>query len=324
MRTDLEKRFFEAFDIGGVALSCISELADNTIPEGWENIIQQQRQRIIAETEAFNFSIINSNRKAPIIQEIENNLHILTGRARENYLYSLLTPFAEWLRIVGRRIEEYETEWSKQNAKNRAERVFNILNGHYSDGTIEQASKIWDNALRVYANRLDALLLQEGEDLFKLQEITGIKLIECRDISAMEFYIGSYSLAQKYIAELTNKVTDLVTSTENPTGTSPDEWKLPLELNTNKARSIIARAIEQRYIIITTTGLEWIAINGRGGNSQLGYFLSKIYEQPRPITALENLFGVKKLSTYIGNADFDVKRADVIKWRAEIDSLFIE
>jgi predicted membrane chloride channel (bestrophin family) len=119
MRTDLENRFFEAFELGGVALSCIRILADNATPERWDTIDQQERQRIIAETGAFDFSIINSNRKAPIIQEIEVNLHLLTGRERMNYLYSLLIPFGDWLRMARGGIEATETEWSKQRAKSR-------------------------------------------------------------------------------------------------------------------------------------------------------------------------------------------------------------
>lgn len=122
----------------------------------------------------------------------------------------------------------------------------------------------------------------------------------------------------------TIKVTDLVTSTENPTGASPGAWRLPIELDTPEARKYITQAIERGFIKPTSTGLRWQAIRGIGGNSQLGYFLNKVYQQPRPITALETYFGVKKLSSYICNADYEVKRADVIRWRTEIDKLFNE
>jgi hypothetical protein len=55
-------------------------------------------------------------------------------------------------------------------------------------------------------------------------------------------------------------------------------------------------------------------------NAQLGYICSKIFEQPRPITALEKYFDTTRLSTAITQASYEVKRADVKKWHTDIDS----
>lgn len=322
MKTDLEERFFEAFDLGGVALSCVRLLIDNEMPIEWEQAIQNEKQRVINETQNFDFSIVNSNRKAPIIEEIEDNIHFLTGVEREHYLYSLLLPFGEWVRLAKGRVDDFETDWSKQNAKDCAKIIFDIINGEFPKDTVEYSLQMWYSAFSHYCNRLDALLLQEGIDIFNLQDETGVKLILYRDISALEFYIGSYRLAQKYINNLTSTPQPDYQNS-NP-DTSTDGIRLPQEADTDRARKYIARAIERGLIKYTPTELEWQAIGGRGGNSQLGYFLSKIYEQPRPISALEKLFDVKKLSTYIGNANYEIKRADVKRWRTEIDNLFIE
>lgn len=100
--------------------------------------------------------------------------------------------------------------------------------------------------------------------------------------------------------------------------------KLPSVLDTDRARKYFARAIERGFIKPTSTGFEWIPITGRAGNAQLGYFLSKVYPPHRPIDTLERLFDVKKLSTYLGNAEYKPKRADVKRYRAEIDKIFID
>lgn len=123
-----------------------------------------------------------------------------------------------------------------------------------------------------------------------------------------------------------DRLKDSLTQPDPPTPVSDpnsEELSLPPELDSPKARKYFKRAMERGYIKTTTTGLEWVAIGGgRGGNAQLGYFLSRIYPQPRPINALERLFDVKKLSSNLTNAEFDYKRANVKRWRAEIDNIF--
>lgn len=108
--------------------------------------------------------------------------------------------------------------------------------------------------------------------------------------------------------------------------TAPDGLSLPPTLDTPEARKYILRAIEAGRIQQTAEGLRWVQIGGRGGNAQLGYFLAKVYKQPRPINDLEEEFGVKKLSAYLCRADNlkddDIKHAGVRQWIAEIDRLF--
>jgi len=63
---------------------------------------------------------------------------------------------------------------------------------------------------------------------------------------------------------LTNKVTDLVTSTKNLTGASHDGWKLPTKIDTPKVRDGIARAIARGFIKPTSTGFDWIRPTRKG------------------------------------------------------------
>lgn len=293
MRTELEKRFFEAFELGGVADSClrlvIDRMEQDSKPDQWERAEEERIKRIVEVTEAFDFSIVNLHRKAPIFQEIEANLRELTGKQRESYLYSLLTPFGDWVRIARGRADKYETEWSKEHLRQQAEQLFNILNGDYQKGTIERAMQMWESAVIHYSNRLDAILLQEGEDLLSLQEITGVKLIDYRDLSALDFYCGNIGITGKYLADLnpipqpdtlTPVITEMVIDTSTgATGTAPEWWEKYPELDTPKARLYVNRAIERGFIKQTTTGLEWIRAKreGEGYNTLIALFFGMIY-----------------------------------------------
>lgn len=90
---------------------------------------------------------------------------------------------------------------------------------------------------------------------------------------------------------------------------------LPSELDTPEANKYFARAVAVGMMERTDSGGKWKLPQAR-----LGYFCNKIFPQPRPIAALEKYFGVKKLSASITAASLKPTRADVIKWRAEIDT----
>ena len=56
-------------------------------------------KQVQEQTEAFDFSTVESGRISPIIAEIDSRLRGLAGDERERYLFSLLTPFAELAKI---------------------------------------------------------------------------------------------------------------------------------------------------------------------------------------------------------------------------------
>lgn len=111
---------------------------------------------------------------------------------------------------------------------------------------------------------------------------------------------------------------------ESPKGISiKEKYELPKELDTDKARKYFAKAVEAGYMEKTANGYKWLYGNNKG-QVRLGYFCAKVYDSPRPINKLEEIFNVKKLSASITNAEYDVKRADVIKWREEMDKTLFE
>lgn len=132
------------------------------------------------------------------------------------------------------------------------------------------------------------------------------------DLVTQESLISRMNL----INEIYDKLDDLEIR-ENKTKTALD---LPIELSTDKARIYFKRALECGFIMLSGNGYKWFFGESRGKQARLGYFCYKAFDQPRPINKLEELFGVKKLSSSITTASMKATRADVIAWRKEIDS----
>ena len=94
----------------------------------------------------------------------------------------------------------------------------------------------------------------------------------------------------------------------------------PYGLDTYEARKYFSRAIEKGFMEKTGNGFKWL-YGGDKGQIRLGYFCLRVYDHPRPINALEEAFGVKKISSSISSAECQpARRADARKWRDRIDS----
>lgn len=142
-------------------------------------------------------------------------------------------------------------------------------------------------------------------------------------------YFFGYDDNDKEVNDLNLKLLDLFTTMDialtNVNGliddmqksTKHDELVLPVELDTEQFRKYLAKAINVRYVRKEGSGYKWI-FGGNKGQSRLGYFCNKAFTPPRPINKLEQIFGVKKLSASISNAEIEAKRADVKRWRNEM------
>ena len=195
------------------------------------------------------------------------------------------------------------------------------LTGRFEDdakwmqtGTVESCLSAFVRIKTMLANRLDALLLTYGIDLMKLQKESGLYLKDHRLITDVDCYIGSIELAKKYIDALPKEP-----QPKNNTEITEKDITLPSELDTEKARKYFAKAINVGYMKKEDIHYKWM-YGGEKGQARLGYFCNKIYSSPRPINKLEEFFGVKKLSASITNADNEAKRADVKKWRNEMNN----
>lgn len=109
-----------------------------------------------------------------------------------------------------------------------------------------------------FADRLDALLLEQGINLLWYQQECGIYLKSRRNITDVSHYIGSYELARKYIDEALPKL-------ENQQN---EDITLPKELNTDEAKSLFQK-------------IEYCATDGdlyrwTGTASLFGYFVDLV------------------------------------------------
>lgn len=100
-----------------------------------------------------------------------------------------------------------------------------------------------------------------------------------------------------------------------PETTTPEEFILPHKLDKPREKAIIAKAIEQGYIIPHQDKLEWTKTQ-----PMFAYFVELTFPResgaPRRIKAIEELFGVTQLSKYIT----ENRRANQY-WRPEIEEL---
>lgn len=71
--------------------------------------------------------------------------------------------------------------------------------------SVEYCMGLFAHVARMFANKLDALLLENGLDLMQLQKDCGVYLKNYRSVTDVDFYIGSEELARKYIEELGSK-----------------------------------------------------------------------------------------------------------------------
>ncbi len=102
-----------------------------------------------------------------------------------------------------------------------------------------------------------------------------------------------------------------ISEPDKPEGIKSMTHTLPAELDNEMGRRYLSRAVEAGLM---SEQYKWLA-----SHAKLGYFCCKSFEQPRPITALEQFFGLKNLAASITQASYEPKRGDVKKWRAELD-----
>lgn len=208
-------------------------------------------------------------------------------------------------------IARYEYQIKRVNElENRYLEILNNADPHSKLSVETNLCILFDKACR-FANRLDALLLERGINLLWYQQESGIYLKSHREITDVSYYIGSDELTAKYIAEAGP---NLIKDQQTNDTTEKHPRQLPSELDTPEANKYFARAVAADMMQRTDSGGKW-----KTAQARLGYFCNRVFPPPRPIAALERYFGVTKLSAAITQAYVEPKRADVKKWRAEID-----
>lgn len=210
-------------------------------------------------------------------------------------------------------------------------------------------------------NALDlSLLLSEPKDENAIGILIELNRDTCKDDKVISFLDVDETLLERYIERIAEKYPDykqaheaslhggiapaltdvfilpqffmkrkneLVKLCKIKIATNPDAHRvddflnLPPDLNTERARKYFPRAIDAGFMAKTNSGYKWL-FGGNKGQARLAYFCGKVYSNPYPISQLEVIFNVKNLSASITQSTYEAKRADVIRWRAEIDRIF--
>ncbi len=132
-----------------------------------------------------------------------------------------------------------------------SKRMQELCHLSYSDDNYKDdyALSVWVRfwrLLHMYANRLDAVLLETGIDIMTIQQNAGIWILTRRDISSLQYYCGSMQLARKYIDELPKADIQSIVSS------------IPPALSTPEAKEILDKLIEDGFCIVNGQAYKWI------------------------------------------------------------------
>ena len=105
---------------------------------------------------------------------------------------------------------------------------------------------------------------------------------------------------------------------------------LPKELDTPRARTYFAKAIDQQYMELTEDGrFRWIGTVKKPCRAELAYFLGKVYNYKYTITgnagenfpeeSLNRLFGATRLYSSLTQV-YNAQKPQ--RWRSQIDEMF--
>lgn len=105
---------------------------------------------------------------------------------------------------------------------------------------------------------------------------------------------------------------------------------LPKELDTPRARTYFAKAIEQQYMELTEDGrYRWLGTGKKPCTAELAYFLGKVYNYKYTITgnagenfpeeSLNRLFGATRLYSSLTQV-YNAQKPQ--RWRSQIDEMF--
>lgn len=160
----------------------------------------------------------------------------------ERYTFSLLRPFKEYsnilhhdnLRLAGEVGYKYWAafdNWAFSEIQSPPVLKEQMEAEQYNERKYHDCVVTLGNLMSVayeYANMLDAVLLERGIDLLSVQSRCGITLLMSRDLSELQYWLGTWERATELIEK--------VSPQKEP---QSDNVILPEELNTDKAKELL-------------------------------------------------------------------------------------
>lgn len=253
------------------------------------------------------------------IKDTERELKMWESMPQDELLYDINgqpsgTPREE-VEACKHFIKEYK--YRIERAEYKSKKYYGIVNCINEENTVERYFEMLFSVVCRYATRLDALLLERGINLMWYQEQSGIYILTNRDITQLEWYLGSYKLARKYIEEAMPK-------TETCQNLNRDASKNDLPSRLTKEEALYYnKAIDNKMAQESDNGYKWLYNNG--SKASLAYFLNKIFNPDGtgqiPFKRLDVLWGVNRLDSALDKA-INAKKPQ--QWRTNIDKLFTE
>ena len=212
-----------------------------------------------------------------LFEEIASNLDeckAVDETTLERYIFSLLQPFKDYTDILHRdnlrRFGELSFEywagfddwvyWELQRAtapepqpepEQAAPEPQNSKEGIYR-GCVYTMSNLFGVAF-MYANMLDAVLLERGIDLKAIQNQVGVTLITKRDLTQIGYYLGTPERAKTLISRVAPEP-----EPPQPQPEGNDKVMLPEVLNTDEAKRLLDRLCKAGFAKIEDGGYRWI------------------------------------------------------------------
>lgn len=232
MTTTIEIKFFELYQRGSVADSCLFylrwkyDIREYRTKNGWRltdagaKNIEELPAKLFAAATNIDFSA------EEVIEEIRGNVDTLEQNAAKLYRY-LRHDIIKPLNYISEQSELIES----------IKCSLNLL--HPFTAGIEVFSILFD-LLEEFINRLDALLLEYGIDLMGLQKECGITLKQGRNIEDIAPYIGTPELTQRYIDALTpGSTASGQQSIRSQSGYDVQPFEVPECLHTDEAEKML-------------------------------------------------------------------------------------
>lgn len=236
MTTTIEIKFFELYQRGSVADSCLFylrwkyDIREYRTKNGWlltdagAKNIEELPAKLFAAATNIDFSA------EEVIEEIRGNVDTLEQNAAKLYRYlrhdviKLLKYISEQSELIG-------------SIKCSLDLLHPLTEG------IEAFNILFD-LLDEFINRLDALLLEYGIDLMELQKECGITLKQGRNIEDIAPYIGTPELTQRYIDALAQCCTAVADpngqqSIRSQSGYDVQPFEVPECLHTDEAEKML-------------------------------------------------------------------------------------
>lgn len=214
-----------------------------------------------------------------LFDEIKANLDECKGLALERYIFSLMMPFKgladvlhndnlarmgeesiniwkpfnDWVfdeiqRAKAPKPQPEETPEPQPEPEQAAPEPQNNKEGIYK-GCVYTMSNLLGVAY-VYANMLDAALLERRLDLLNIQRQVGITLLLRRDLTQIGHYLGTPERAKDLISRVAPK--------PEPPQPQPEGAGLPDVLNTDEAKGLLDRLCNTGFAKIEDGGYRWI------------------------------------------------------------------